>query len=658
MKIIPAAPLAAGMIAFGAALATGRGAPTQDFAVAGTARDDAGRPVAGAEVVVLLHRVADAGEPEACSMPGTALGAARGVTDRSGAFRLAVPLVAGDPRPNCLMMQAVVRDTAAPWRGIPPRLAGELVLPLTASPPRANVVLSRPEGQEGGGMDTPDDEAAELATGRVPGYAGLILERCTLVVFSTHPERHGAAARAHVRATQEERAGGARGCPGPQRVEVRRVRYDFAQLSRWYRKVDVLTAMEGWASSDIDEARNRIVFEYTDPVGAARARRTLPALGVPVEAVVIEAPPVRLVMPSDTFGPDTPRVGVRLAPRAWAASPSWSADGREIFFTSADGPREAGATVRAVDVATRQVRQVGRVAAENSGRSATRVSRDGRWVFAALSAPGMGGEALWRFPSAGGAPERVADGLAWPWFAASADGSRFAFQRVAPGAGREGQLVVFDAARRTQVPVPGTKGNFPPGMVELSPDGGRLVYSLAPPVFADSPGVYLFDVASGRSRRVWAGSREVIGGPRALAVRWAGSTPQVLIAEPEGGRTTLSVLDTDAGTRTALGAVETGERMPDAAAWSPDGSRVALWTPVEIGPQSCGGGVCISRNVIHWRLLVWNAATRTATTAAELTADEGASWLAFSPDGRRIGYVLFGQLHVVEVEGPRHPESE
>ena len=123
----------------------------------------------------------------------------------------------------------------------------------------------------------------------------------------------------------------------------------------------------------------------------------------------------------------------------------------------------------------------------------------------------------------------------------------------------------------------------------------------------------------------------------------------LLLAVRDGARTRLTALPAGPGIGTELGSADTGGAEPVSLAWSPDGKRVALWSRVSVGPQSCGGGVCISRRVVHWRLLVYDSVTRRTVTAADLAADEGASWLAFSPDGRRIGYLLFGQMHVAEV---------
>ncbi|HEV2735744.1 MAG TPA: hypothetical protein VGV85_12940 [Longimicrobiaceae bacterium] len=56
--------------------------------------------------------------------------------------------------------------------------------------------------------------------------------------------------------------------------------------------------------------------------------------------------------------------------------------------------------------------------------------------------------------------------------------------------------------------------------------------------------------------------------------------------------------------------------------------------------------------MVHWKLFLVEAGSGEPRVVAEVAADEGATWLAFSPDGRQLGYSLHGRLHVQPLEAP------
>jgi hypothetical protein len=275
--------------------------------VHGTVRDGTGAPVAGAEVFAGVRRVADAQTPDACrdfGQPGSTqlLGVVRAVTDERGMYAAPAPEVEEGDRPNCLFVFAELRGTeptgeervmaAAEWQWLPlPSERVQVDLTLETSPP--------PGAGPRGRFATPDGEAAHLARTRVPGFAGLFLAGCTLVVNLTDPPRQEAAARTYVEQLLQERplATGPQ-CPDPLPIEFRRVDYDFDQLVRWSLRAGILMSLEGATIHDIAENRNRIVFGYADEVGIRRAERALHTFGVPREAFVIEIQePVRILPP-------------------------------------------------------------------------------------------------------------------------------------------------------------------------------------------------------------------------------------------------------------------------------------------------------------------------------------------------------------------------
>ncbi len=638
---------------------TGRAAPRAGPVVLGVVRDAAGAPVPGADVLVGSRRVPDPEEVDACEIPLTAL--ARTVSGRDERFRLEVPRDSASAPPNCVLVFAelpgdTLRSDGPAARSEPGSyaVAGDTTRVELALVP----VPGEPEADRS--MRTPDDAGAELARTRVPGFAGVYFEGCTLVVNLTDPARQHAAARAYAESEVTGRPDSGRlGCAGGGRaVRFRQVEYDYAQLVRWYGRAQALTALPGWSASDVDETDNRLVFEFSDPRSIRRAERTLATLRVPRGAVMLRASD-RAPTARDTarFGPAEPRLGRRLARRFFVPRPAWSADGREIFFVAPGGMGDTEIGVRAVDVRSGRLRELGSVRGTNSGRHHLQPSADGRTLyFAATGASGSRDE-VYRIPTAGGPAKRVAGGLAWPLFAVSPDGRRAALVH-APGAAppHGGRLAVAELPGGAPRHVAGPADGFGEPL-EFSPDGRTLLYTLDPGGHPARAGVWTVALPGGTPRRAWAlppvqDRMAALGG-----VRWANGSARLLIVERGGGagRLDLTVLDAARGTRTRFGRVAAG-RLPTAAAWSGDGQRAALWVPVAVGPQSCSpAGVCISRDVVHWKLFVVETGGGEPRVAAEVAADEGATWLAFSPDGRQLGYSLQGRLHVQPLEPPARP---
>ncbi|HEV2735745.1 MAG TPA: hypothetical protein VGV85_12945, partial [Longimicrobiaceae bacterium] len=531
----------------------------------------------------------DPEEVDACEIPLAAL--ARTVSGRDGRFRLEVPRDSASAPPNCVLVFAelpgdTLRSDGPAARSEPGSYA------VAEDTVRVELALVPGEPEADRSMRTPDDAGAELARTRVPGFAGVYFEGCTLVVNLTDPAGQQAAARAYAESEVTGRPDSGRlGCAGGGRaVRFREVEYDYAQLVRWYERAQVLTALPGWSASDIDETDNRLVFEFSDPRSIRRAERTLATLRVPRGAVVLRAPD-RAPAARDTarFGPAEPRLGRRLARRFFVPRPAWSADGREIFFVTPRGMGDTENGVRAVDVRSGRLRELGSARGTNSGRHHLQPSADGRTLYFAVSGASRSREEVFRIPTAGGSAERVARDLAWPLFAVSPDGRRAALVH-APGAAPShgGRLAVVELPGGAPRHVAGPADGFGEPL-EFSPDGRTLLYTLDPGGDPARAGVWTVALPGGTPRRVWA-LPPVQHRTAALAgVRWANGSARLLLVERGGaGRLDLTVLDAGRGTRTRFGRVAAGgDRLPSAAAWSGDGERAALWVPVAVGPRSC-----------------------------------------------------------------------
>lgn len=153
---------------------------------------------------------------------------------------------------------------------------------------------------------TVDDRWAEAARELPGGFAGEIIEGSRIVFLVDTTQRDAALAALAAR-------GGLEGSD-PQRVRVRKVRWNFAQLYDWYRYLNLHVWRDaGVVTGDIDESNNRITYGVMGESGRRRLERLLaqlrpppPCFLVAIEVVgpppekATERVPARLVMSRDT----------------------------------------------------------------------------------------------------------------------------------------------------------------------------------------------------------------------------------------------------------------------------------------------------------------------------------------------------------------------
>jgi hypothetical protein len=126
---------------------------------------------------------------------------------------------------------------------------------------------------------TGDEQLAGVAK-RVPGFAGLWLQGCTVVLVL-------------VDTTQREAALGEvadrlppKGC---RRIRVQRAQFDFIQLYAWKQLVvQQMMYSTNMTGVDADEVRNRVVVSVADSSSLAPVRDSLLALGIPSSALLFE----------------------------------------------------------------------------------------------------------------------------------------------------------------------------------------------------------------------------------------------------------------------------------------------------------------------------------------------------------------------------------
>ena len=80
----------------------------------------------------------------------------------------------------------------------------------------------------------------------------------------------------------------AEGLPIASSVVARQGRWDFAQLTDWYRYLNrFIWAVDGWSFSDIQEARNRLEYGVIDEVTWARVEQVLADLEFDVPCFLV-----------------------------------------------------------------------------------------------------------------------------------------------------------------------------------------------------------------------------------------------------------------------------------------------------------------------------------------------------------------------------------
>lgn len=167
----------------------------------------------------------------------------------------------------------------------------------TGSPGLAASVLNSSASHRQGPR-TSDEEMAIVANNEVKGFAGVYWEGDgTPVVLLTDPAQRGAAQRyLATRLSSRGRGGTARGV---EKMVVRTVPYDFAQIKSWHDRLGELFARDDVYMTDVDEVRNQVFVGVRDQAAIGVVRSAAARLGVPAAAVRVEtqaAPEKRITL--------------------------------------------------------------------------------------------------------------------------------------------------------------------------------------------------------------------------------------------------------------------------------------------------------------------------------------------------------------------------
>jgi hypothetical protein len=133
------------------------------------------------------------------------------------------------------------------------------------------------------GQDVPDDHWADLAEQIPGGFAGVLYSDGKPVLMLTRPDQAAAAKKALAADPTLKGFDIAH-------AEVRRARWDFAQLVDWYDYLLGHTSVwntPGMVSGDKNEGTNRISFGIETEAGRQELKRKLLAVNVPCDLVQI-----------------------------------------------------------------------------------------------------------------------------------------------------------------------------------------------------------------------------------------------------------------------------------------------------------------------------------------------------------------------------------
>jgi hypothetical protein len=354
-------------------------------------------------------------------------------------------------------------------------------------------------------------------------------------------------------------------------------------------------------------------------------------------------------------GPDEPRIGGH-APLFTARLMSdfdFAPDSRTIYYVAIDNAQYTTVGVRAVDVASGQVRTLaGGLPGRNGMSQRIRAPRNSADVFLAVTHDvGCTPSTLWRVPTAGGVPVTVATDIDAAAFAVSPDGKRFAFVAKPPIApatltcpGGDSLVVLrSDGATSPELRVIARNvASFEMSPLAVSDAGDAIFYRRT---FAPTATQRLMIAPSdgGASRDLLTPTSGVSF--IAPVVRWNGSNARVLEAAvtDNGSRYTISERDASTDTRTEVGAVADRAEFGPQLTWADNGSVWAMWMPVEdLTPNE------IERKTHRYRLYLGGPGS-TTRSILEMVADEAPWRLVLSPDGQRVAFGFRSSVYVIPI---------
>jgi Tol biopolymer transport system component len=293
----------------------------------------------------------------------------------------------------------------------------------------------------------------------------------------------------------------------------------------------------------------------------------------------------------------------------------WSADGREIFYVSA----QAGSTyrLRAVNVTDKTKRTVDGI---DRDYGLIGISPDGIYLYYAARPFSGGGRTLYRVPINGQNAELVLNNIGS--VAISPHNDELAFTS---SLGQADSLFLYNTARRAK-----TFYAFGDA-VTFSPNVSQLAF-LKIPSFQQPDSIYVVSLSLG-SVQPFSISTGLSGAYDLTRFRWDANGFRVLVVSTGGS----FILDIMARTTTPV----SNGVLSAFHDWSPDGNKIATWALDNFASGQFGLYLIDVANA--------NRTTRIGLGIVNDSAFGGEGQLVFSPNNRRIAIAFRGQLYVKDL---------
>jgi len=293
----------------------------------------------------------------------------------------------------------------------------------------------------------------------------------------------------------------------------------------------------------------------------------------------------------------------------------WSADGREIFYVSAQSG--SAYRLRAVNVTDKTKRTVDGI---DRDYGLIGISPNGIYLYYTARPFSRDAHTLYRVPVSGQNAEPVLNNIGS--VAISPHNDELAFTS---SLGQADSLFLYNTANRSR------RFYAFGGAVTFSPNSSQLAF-LKIPSFQQPDSIYVVSLSLG-SVQPFSISTGLSGAYDLTRFRWDANGLRVLVVSTAGS----FILDIMARTTTPV----SNGVLSAFLDWSPDGNKIATWSREAAATLPFGLYLTDLANA--------NRTTRIGFGIVNDSAFGGEGQLAFSPDNRRIAIAFRGQLYVKDL---------
>jgi hypothetical protein len=320
--------------------------------------------------------------------------------------------------------------------------------------------------------------------------------------------------------------------------------------------------------------------------------------------------------------------GISLTSGAWSSWTElvWSKSGHEIYYNTL-----SPGSIRAVSVSDKSTRLLD--AGASDWPNSLTLSSDGNHLYYLIPWPGIFTSKLFRINLTTQVSEAVISDVFR--YIVSPDNNHIAY------VSSDSSLCVLDLVtmleRRMAVGEP----------LVFSPDGKEILFRRRTYPNPDSYNILSWENGATRSISIGLSAEELPGTEPIKLFRWDSRGTRIFYVGPSGYN--FNVRNLTIGTTVRIWNVASPE-SPDPLhyGWSPDGNTIALWTSRCLKPKdlfNCD----VLQHTLH--TIDIDAQRERRIAWGNLSPSEGyGRWMAFSPDSRRIAYVLGSDIYMKDIQ--------